>query len=257
MQALIIALLLQAHGLHGEHVSVRSLPVSGPTSAIITRGYFEKKGSGWEEGHRNEIERGMYDAKGRLIGIVEVGILDSIYKFRNAEDLAGRVTETTISTGTSFFGREVKTLDREGRVEQVDYFDRENELEVREQFFYSSNDRVSRRDLYGRKKSGKGLELVRQVVYAYNKDGSQVRLKTYVMTPKKRIDTMVLADGNGNPLAETTYDQWGKADKVYEYVYDFSPEGIWTKQRKNKKLSDKESVPVDVLYRQLIPIPAK
>lgn len=250
-------LVAASHIALGGLQSPLTLPIKEPAAVEFSRGYFERQGGKWVEDHRNAFERGLYNGAGHLIGVVEIDVVDTTTKVKQELDMDGRIVETGFYSSSGLKGRIAFAHDAAGRVTETTYLDDEGKLVERRLTTYSKRGLVALESVYRRIKGKDPVALAQESQYAYDKAGNLAKRTTTLLTPKKRV-VLVQGYGAGGTVAtEQTFDEWGDPKDTFVYRYEAGSTGFWTKQLKLKKLGKPEApvlVPVDVIYRKLVPL---
>lgn len=252
MKTLLLLATLSSHSIGDQPVSARELPQRKAAQVVVSRGYFETHDGKVAEDHRNVIERAVYGADGRLVGLVEVGLLDTVYRFEELRDAEGRVTESTVLRAGSLHAAESRAYDPKGRLVDWKTFDDNRDLSLRRRHLYKKNLLVAE-DIYGASRRADGVVHLERHVFTYDKQGKVNQKTVYTMHPKKRVASVAALDPQGRVVSLAEYDEWGEVKAEFVFEYENGADGLWTKQLKLKKSGSGEKirlVPVDVLYRE-------
>lgn len=252
MKTLLLLAALSTHSITDQPVSVRELAQRKAVTVVVSRGYFETRDGKIVEDHRNVIERAAYGADGRLTALVEVGLLDTAYRFEELKDAQGRVTEATVLRGGGLHAAESRAYDPNGRLVDWKTFDDNKDLSLRRRHLYKKNLLVAE-DLYGATRTADGVVHLERHVFTYDKRGKVNQETVYRMHPKKRVASVAVVDAQGRVTALAEYDDWGEIKAEYVFEYEDGADGQWVKQLKLKKSKSGDAgklVPVDVLYRE-------
>lgn len=259
MKTLLLLAALSSHSISDQPVSTRELSKPKAAQVVVSRGYFEMHDGITVEDHRNVIERAEYGADGRLVALVEVGLLDTVYRFDELRDAKGRVTESTVLRGGTLHAAESRAYDPKGRLIDWKTFDDNRDLSLRRRHLYKKNLLVAA-DIYGVTRTADGVVHLERHVYTYDKRGRVNQETVYRMHPKKRVETVSVLDPRGRVTALAEYDEWGEIKAEYVFEYEDGADGLWVKQLKLKKKrggAEPRLTPVDVLYREFSPPAAK
>jgi hypothetical protein len=254
---LLPILVVAAQAGLGDTQSPLTLPLKDPAAAEYARGYFERRESKWVEDHRNVFERGLYDSAGHLIGIIEVGIVDSATKVKNVLDMDGRIIEAQFLSSTALEGRTLLAYDAAGRVTEATQLDDAGHLIEKRQTAYSKRGLAAVESVYRIPKGQKAPALVEEVQFAYDKAGVLVKSTATQLVPKKRTVLVTGYGAGGTVATEQTFDEWGEAKDTFVYAYETDARGLWTKKLKQKRIGKPDAytlVPVDVVYRKIVPL---
>lgn len=250
MKTLLLLAALSTHSITDQPISARELSQHKAVKIVLSRGYFEMRDGKVVEDHRNVIERAEYGADGRLVGLVDVGLLDTVYRFEELKDAQGRVTESTVLRGGSLHAAESRAYDPNGRLIDWKTFDDNKDLSLRRRHLYKKNLLVAE-DVFGATRTADEVVHLERHVYTYDKRGKVNQETVYRMHPKKRVETVSVIDPRGRLIALAEYDEWGEVKAEYVFEYEDGADGMWVKQLKLKKAKGGEKlVPVDVIYRE-------
>lgn len=251
MKTLLLLAALSSHSITDQPVSPRDLPKSQPVSIVLSRGYFETRNGQTVEDHRNVIERAQYNG-GRLVALVEVGLLDTVFRFDELRDAQGRVTESSVLRSGALHAAESRAYDPQGRLVDWKTFDDNRDLSLRRRYMYKKN-RLIAEDVFGATRTADDVVHLERHVFSYDKAGKLDQETVYRMHPQKRVESVVVYDAAGRKIQLAEYDEWGEVKSEYVFEYEEGPDGLWAKQLKLKKSHAGEQeklTPVDVLYRE-------